>query len=182
MISMIDNFLSMKELENLEKLCNEKGYTYGWKANTNVNSFHWNIKFGGSDQHDRLDITVEKEDVPELIWKIWTRINRNSDLRLIRAYVNGYTFGTEGAIHIDSPLPEYKTHMMYINTEWKPEWAGETVFFIDNEIFRSILPKPGRFIDFPGYLQHDARSVSRLCGILRRVLVFKSMPMSIPCN
>lgn len=178
MINMIDNFLSMDELKDLEKLCNEKGYTYGWKANVDVASYHWNIRFGGSGAYERTDITIEKEDVPELIWKIWTRINGNNNKRLVRAYVNGYTFGTEGAIHIDSPHAGNKTHLMYINTEWKPEWAGETVFFMNGEIFRSILPKPGRFIEFPGNIPHDARSVSRLSGVLRRVLVLKSMP----CN
>lgn len=178
MINMIDNFISLEDLQKIEELCNKIGYTYGWKSNIDIEAFHWNIRFGGSGVYTETNVTIEEKDVPDLIWNIWKRINSNNDKRLIRAYVNGYTFGTEGAIHIDSPHSGNKTHMIYINTKWNPEWAGETAFFMNNEIFRSILPKPGRLIEFPGNIPHVARSVSRLSGVLRRVLVLKSMP----CN
>lgn len=179
MINMIDNFLTMNDLKELENLCNDKGFSYGWKSNINIESYHWNITFGGPKNYkDETAKSLTQEDLPEFIWKIWTRINNQSNRKLIRAYVNGYTYGTEGSIHIDSTITGNKTHMIYINTEWKPHWAGETIFLVNDEIFRSILPKPGRLVEFSGSIPHCARSVSRLSGILRKVLVLKSLP----CN
>jgi len=176
MFKIIDSFLTASDLNDIDDLCKEKGFNYGWKSNMNVDAFHWNIRFGGSTSPQRTDINIKEEDVPKLIWNIWQKINLENDRRLTRVYVNGYTYGTEGAIHTDSNFEESKTHMMYINKEWKPAWAGETVFLKNNEIIGAILPKPGRFIEFPGNLPHAARSVSRLSGVLRKVLVFKSEP------
>lgn len=121
---------------------------------------------------------VTEHDVPKIVWDIWTKINFDQDRSIVRAYVNAYTYGTEGSIHTDSDRDDSKTHLIYINPSWKPEWAGETVFFVNNEIFRAILPKPGRMVEFPGNIPHDARSVSRLSNVLRKVLVYKSMPCS----
>lgn len=97
--------------------------------------------------------------------------------RVYDCYINGNTYGTEGYPHIEvfGRRRDWQyTALIYCSRAWKPEWAGETVFFDDNdEICAASLPKPGRALVFRGNIKHVARSPSRFCPIERRVLVFK---------
>jgi hypothetical protein len=61
-----------------------------------------------------------------------------------------------------------------MNSEWEPDWAGETVFLDERgDIVRSVLPKRNRAIVFPARLWHAGRGVSRKCVELRQTLIFK---------
>jgi hypothetical protein len=107
-------------------------------------------------------------------WEFLRDTRLESDL-LIRCYLNGYTFGTDGYFHADSERPDEHTTILYMNDHWDPDWAGETVFLdADGEIVKSVLPKANRAVIFPSHLRHAARNVSRKCMVLRQTLIFKS--------
>lgn len=89
----------------------------------------------------------------------------------------------DGAVPLDLQIrlaghtaPGHFTTIYYAHQEWRPNWAGETVFFNEagDEIVKAVYPKPGRLAHFPGRIQHAARSPSRECPALRSVVVFKS--------
>ena len=65
------------------------------------------------------------------------------------------------------------THLIYLNEEWNIDWGGETVFVINGEIEKAVIPKYGRLIIFPGNIYHAARSVSKFCPVARQIIVFK---------
>ncbi len=67
---------------------------------------------------------------------------------------------------------------MYLNNQWNANWAGETAIFDSStgEIIRSVLPKWRRLLIFPSNMYHVGRGVSRICPLLRTVLVFKARP------
>ncbi|WP_413297866.1 2OG-Fe(II) oxygenase [Brevundimonas phoenicis] len=94
----------------------------------------------------------------------------------VRVYANGHTFGGDGHLHRDHTAPGHFTTIYYAHQEWRPNWAGETVFFNEagDEIVKAVYPKPGRLAHFPGRIQHAARSPSCECPALRSVVVFKS--------
>jgi hypothetical protein len=98
----------------------------------------------------------------------------------MRSYFNGYTYGTEGYLHRDQNLPvdnyAQETILVYCNSEWKPDWAGETQFFSEDrkEIVYSTLPWPNKIICFDSSIPHVARSVSRSYFGLRTILAFKT--------
>lgn len=93
----------------------------------------------------------------------------------MRCYANAHTFGIEGYPHTDSRKPGNVTTIFYINPQWKPEWAGETVFINDlGDIAHAVLPRPGRAVVFDGTIVHSARAVTRLCPALRVTLMFKT--------
>lgn len=48
----------------------------------------------------------------------------------------------------------------YVNLDWKPEWAGETIFYNDNmtDIIYSSVYKPGRLLVFDGEIPHSIRA------------------------
>lgn len=174
-LKITDNFLTESELETIHALVNERGYTYGWKSNATKEARHWNCRFGGSVDFT-ADEVIPQEQIDPFLWGIWERIRGASDRKLVRLYSNAYTYGTEGAPHYDSQTDDNITHLFYINRIWKPEWAGETVFFSGDDIYASILPAPGRLVEFPGTMFHAARSVSRYFIGVRQILVYKSVP------
>jgi len=174
MISVTDNFLSAEDLDKANTIISNKGFTFGWKSNMkNKDYMHWNCILGGSTTYSVVKEIAESE-VDPFIWSIWNRIN-STKRKLVRVYSNAYTYGTEGTLHKDSTHYESKTHMIYLNSKWQPDWAGETTFFNNDEISLAILPKPGRLIQFDGTIFHAARSVSRFCPEVRKVLVYKSI-------
>lgn len=172
-INVYDGMIAPSELEHVNKLVNDKGYTFGWKSHDDKEYRHWNCNFGDKNRTRQND-ELNQEEIPELLWNIWSRINKKN-LRLIRVYSNAYTYGTEGAFHQDSPDSNYYTHLIYLNNNWNPDYAGETVFMHNAEIIKAVLPKYGRLVIFPGNIWHAARSVSHLCPEARKILVFKGM-------
>lgn len=184
MIRVIDGFLDPFEMRLVRDEIDKKGYSYGWKSNNDDERYrHWNCSWGGERENPEIrdyDRPVDLETIPEIMKPIWSKLNKRREFKhqLVRLYSNGYTYGTEGTIHRDSRLSENITHLIYINDKWEANWAGETVFFNDeDDIIRAILPKPGRLVEFEGDIRHAARSVSKFCPILRQIIVFKSIPL-----
>jgi Rps23 Pro-64 3,4-dihydroxylase Tpa1-like proline 4-hydroxylase len=59
--------------------------------------------------------------------------------------------------------------LYYANLDWKPEWAGETLFYdqqIDEIIYASMY-KPGRIVIFDGETPHTIRSQSSIAPFFR---------------
>jgi hypothetical protein len=123
---------------------------------------------------------------PEVAW-IWKKINQiipsqtGRPRTLVRAYINGYTYGTDGYAHRDDEWIKAKhnidseTFIVYLNEKWDKDWAGETVIYNeDGEIEKSVLPKHGRILIFDSTKQHAARPLSRLYKGLRLIMTFKT--------
>jgi SM-20-related protein len=154
-----------------------RGWQYGWRSNKMLGFGHWNIVLS--------DSKVEREEVyhevPKCIRDLWDYIQPRflpTTPVLVRAYANAHTYGVEGYIHKDSKFSEDQTVIIYYEKDWKPEYAGETIFLNNEEddIIRAILPKYGRMTIFPGNIKHAGRGVSRICPVARRVLVLKGRP------
>tara|TARA_R100000329_G_C7597485_1_gene211889 strand:- start:416 stop:1300 length:885 start_codon:yes stop_codon:yes gene_type:complete len=102
-------------------------------------------------------------------------------LELERTYASANPYGTVHESHVDYHedfnlnLKGGITVMYYLNNFWNFNYAGETVFYNkDNQdILKSIIPKPGRIIVFDGTIEHCAREVRRDLNDLRMVLTFK---------
>jgi hypothetical protein len=165
------------------------GLRYGWKANKNLpfDQGHWNrpvikkSKYFPFDMSEHPSFYLGHRDIA----KIWDAINNElgGGRALVRAYVNGYTYGTDGYLHSDDAYTFQKygdegiseTVIVYLNPIWDPNWAGETVLFDENkEIAKAVLPKPNRAFVFDSHLIHAGRAVSRACTELRSVLVYKT--------
>lgn len=153
-----------------------RGWQYGWRSNKMLGFGHWNIVLS--------DSKVEREEVyhevPQCIQALWDYIQPRfmpTTPVLVRSYANAHTFGVEGYIHKDSKFAEDETCVIYYEKDWKPEYAGETVFFNeDDDVIKAVLPRYGRMTIFPGNIPHAGRGVSRICPVARRVLVLKGRP------
>jgi len=95
---------------------------------------------------------------------------------LTRCYANGAPHGSEGSIHTDSVSDQSRTVIYYPHTKWHPNWGGETLFFNkeQTDVVACVYPRPNRLLVFSGTIPHVARSVSRVCPVLRVTLMFKT--------
>lgn len=163
----------------------ESGLTYGWPSSTKDYDYgHWNKMVLKGSKHYIIDNTIlpfiKKHPEVEMMWNlIQPKIGRR---KLLRVYVNGYTYGTDAYLHRDDTWIAEKynalseTIIVYLNDDWNPDWAGETVIMDNNDdIEKSVLPKRNRVLIFDGNKLHAARPLSRACTELRKVLVFKTV-------
>jgi SM-20-related protein len=178
-IKIYDDVIEDYLLHNILEVINVMGFNYGWKSNKGLSYSHWNLPFstGGKPSSNRDDV---REELPNVVRELWDRIQPvilEETPVLIRAYCNAYTYGTDGYAHTDSKFENDVTAIIYLNQSWNIDWAGETVFFEDGEIIKSVIPKWNRAIIFPSNMKHAGRGVSRFCTDVRKVLVFKACPV-----
>jgi hypothetical protein len=73
---------------------------------------------------------------------------------------------SECAINLTFPTDTYfphvhggKTVLIYNNLQWRPEWAGETLFYNNDlsKIIYAAMPAPKRVIVFDGIIPHSLR-------------------------
>lgn len=175
-IRVYDKLITNSMAEQAMETIMSKGFQYGWQSSAGVPFGHWNLGFSSAGEflNNRKDVA---HDLPDSIKKIWEFIHPvvfGKNRVLVRSYCNAHTYGTEGYVHRDSPVPSDLTAIVYLNRKWNPDWAGETALLEKGEIIKSVLPKWKRILVFPSNMPHVARAVSRYCPEARIVLVFKT--------
>ena len=91
--------------------------------------------------------------------------------RLDRVHVNDSVFGEIVTPHCDIPVGV--TALYFVNSEWRDEWDGETLFYAHGEAVSAVAMRPGRVVIFPGNMLHRAGVASRRCTVARRTLAYK---------
>jgi SM-20-related protein len=92
-----------------------------------------------------------------------------------RAYVNSSVFGDGYYCHRDCSADErHVTALYYANTEWQPDWGGETIYFNDAQDAELVVsPKPGRLVIARGAILHRGGVPARICHEERYTLAYK---------
>ncbi|TMQ18268.1 MAG: hypothetical protein E6J90_20555, partial [Deltaproteobacteria bacterium] len=179
-IAVLDDFLPPDIYQKLVWFVANEAMSYGTRSNSRTDPHgHWSRRFVTAGHFNLADVSYLLDGVEEFaaIHAAWDFIKRThlEDGVLLRCYLNGYTYGTDGYFHSDSGRPDEHTAILFMNGEWDPDWAGETVFLDQRgDIIRAVLPKRNRAVIFPSRLLHTGRGVSRKCVELRQTLVFKA--------
>lgn len=187
MIGTLDLSQYAPVLDIIKKDYVDRGLTYGWQSRPgNDDQGHWNrqiLKEWKSIAYDHGAMPmIHRHPEVKFLWeKIQEAIGKRT---LVRCYVNGYTYGTDGYIHTDDPntIKQYGKHavsetvLIYLNKRWNIDWGGETIICSDDleEIETSVLPKFGKAFIFDSHRLHGARPLSRMCKELRSIIVFKT--------
>jgi SM-20-related protein len=179
---LLDNFFPLELYDRLRTTVRTAPMLYGSKSNTNTDPHgHWAWKPIHDSTHNLADLgpglAARTEDWAKELWKGWDfiRFNHCKDMKLVRCYANGYTYGTDGYFHTDSDREGDLTVIIYICDEWMLDWAGETVC-TDGKTYWSYIPRPNRVLILPSNMKHAARAVSRKCTGLRTTLMYKARP------
>ena len=179
-MQIIDGFLTTEVYARVRAMVAAAPYCYGARSNSRTDPYgHWSWKPLHDDRHNLADLTPQAHRIG--LADVWREVcNRTVPAPmqppcLIRCYVNGYTYGTDGYFHTDSGRADEITAILYVCDRWEPDWAGETVVLSPSrsDIAGACLPRPNRLLVIPSDQLHAARSVSRKCPELRTVLVFK---------
>jgi hypothetical protein len=191
-IKTCDGVLLPSELEVLANKYNS--FNYGWKANVDhsYDQGHWNLLVIGPTKYEeeKNDLQYDKQFISSNLNSVWNKMKMvYGERSMLRCYFNAYTYGTEGYIHVDvsdKNLASYKkqgliaeTVLLFCNDEWETDWAGETIFFDRKEIAYATLPYTNRSVCFDASVPHVARSPSRACHKLRKILAFKTLRKEI---
>jgi SM-20-related protein len=181
-----DEFLPRNLYDNLARLVSDEPLRYGSRSNfRNDPHGHWSRDFVAAGTHNLADVAhlLQANVAIAPLHAAWEFLHNHRLINsiLIRCYLNGYTYGTDGYFHSDSQRPDEHTTIFYMNEYWEPDWAGETVFLeASGDIVKAVLPRRNRAVIFPSGILHAARAVSRKCMVLRKVLVFKTRKRRSP--
>jgi SM-20-related protein len=180
-VTVLDDFAPEHLRVRLTALAERNIWRYGWKAaKTQTSHGFWHSHFAGDNEDADASCEYELVDrqLVEPILELWHLIrDRIAPGHVpVRVYANGHTYGGDGHLHTDCDRPGHYTSIYYAHAEWDVNWAGETVFFdsAGQDVIKSVFPKPGRLVHFPGQIPHAARTPSRGCPALRAVFVIKT--------
>ena len=111
------------------------------------------------------------------------KIITEKNFAIDRVYANGQTYGLSGSYHQDkSDLNTnnkniYKTFLYYVNSNWKSEWGGSTLFKQNEEVYtQPFIPNNAILFDSPTY--HVGLEPTRHCKDLRVTVAFKLKDIS----
>jgi SM-20-related protein len=176
---LLDNFFPADLYDRLRKTVRSAPMSYGSKSNSRTDPHgHWSWKPIHDSTHNLADLSNELfNHGHKPLSHGWNFLFTGPciDMKLVRCYANGYTYGTDGYFHRDSEREGELTVIIYICDEWPLDWAGETVC-TDGKTYWSYMPRPNRVLILPSNMMHAARAVSRKCTGLRTTLMYKARP------
>lgn len=87
-----------------------------------------------------------------------------------RSHINCHFFGDVRNPHIDKGQIN---GLLFLTTEWSPEWGGEIIFY-ENRVPKLVLePLPGRLVIFDGSILHKGGVPSKSSTMPRYTLTTK---------
>jgi len=119
-------------------------------------------------------------DAPQYVKEIGDRFLDicGDEYVLIRHMLSGNTFGQDGDIHDDWPMPEESlTGVLYLNRRWEDNWGGETVVYNREDRNQMEISKieAGKLIVFDGSNPHIGKGPQRVCGDLRCIIAMQAV-------
>ena len=147
---------------------------------TQCKSSNWAFGHGSGSDSNVADFWKMDLDGNAVIDRFWQAARGHCEklagkqLKVIRQYANGHTYGLGGRPHQDDDREGCYTLLYYPMPNWHDLWDGETVFYNDqNEIRTAIKPQPNRAVFFDSRILHVGRAPSRYFGGLRVTVALK---------
>lgn len=164
------------EIKVFEKFLDDTQSSY--VSNRTLMSNGW--KFSGKSNHDEecsfwyLDLNEDPFFTSYMLYLIQAKTNNK--YKIDRVYANGQTFGMPGSVHTDVEPEKYGsffTFLYYLNIPWEPIWAGQTLFFKENNLLHTQPYSPNCGVLFDSKIPHVGMDPSRHCKKLRVTVAFK---------
>jgi SM-20-related protein len=165
---VIDDFISPNERAVLAALLADSKFTRTESSRGDTEQqLHFAAEFELKDLVDNKLLKRVTDSVSELF--------KNKKYEAYRVYCNMGFYGDSSFRHRDcSTNADDVTALIYANTRWEADWAGETIFFDDqSDSIYAINPKPGRIVFFHGAIAHRSGVPARECYEPRYTLAFK---------
>ncbi|PRX56380.1 2OG-Fe(II) oxygenase [Flagellimonas meridianipacifica] len=122
----------------------------------------------------KTDLFEKETEIGKTARGFVTKFYNEKVYNLNRSYINMSFYGDMEFPHRDCQINEDDiTVLYYVNNVWDYRWGGETLFYSGRDTVRAILPTPGRFLIFPGNIEHTGSVPTRICNVPRFSLAMK---------
>lgn len=147
-INLHDDVFSSEEVERMHITLLGADFTCLHASKESTRDIReWNANF---DLNDLRSI-----DLCEVAKRAAEQYSGRQNLELYSGFCNAFRYGDETFTHHDSSHAEDISVLYYVNSKWERDWAGETLFFDDeNSTALAVCPVPGRLIVFSGDVSH----------------------------
>lgn len=164
---IIDDFVDQESIQKFYNSTKELPFRRQEKDFDSDEFPIFSVDFIAREFENKHDIGIKSRE-------LLNTLDINRKLSLYRSYVNMSHYGDMEYPHRDCGEDEEGiTVLYYINDNWDYTWGGETLFYSNRDSRIAVLPKPGRFLIFPGNLEHKGSPPSRTCNISRLTLALK---------
>jgi Rps23 Pro-64 3,4-dihydroxylase Tpa1-like proline 4-hydroxylase len=157
MLEVIDNFITDKQANELEKHALTCAYTRNQVSDA-YTKITENLRFSHHFENDLFDATDVMQRVREELGAV----------ELVEAYINASDCNTITLSHIDDISDDYITVIIYLNRQWKIDYQGATMFFDgfgSDEVTKTVFPKAKRAAIFSSNIWHMAGIPSHEAGV-----------------
>lgn len=162
-ITVLDGLYSDAFVQDIQETLINCAWTYTEGAYPGSELVHW-----------VTELSATEPWVAKVQAAFQPTLDERGTYRLLRTYCNAHVSSDAPLPHADSLDSRDRTVLFYANAAWQPEFAGETIFLDDdNEIFRSVLPRPGRIVIFESNIRHCARPPTKIFLGIRLTVAFK---------
>ncbi len=176
-VSVHDNALPEELYKKLMVFSRRARWQYGWNTPSNPTARYWHheVGFGNKQNTECISENVRKNPAKILSeYQEWLLRLFPENTKVLRFYLNAYTFGTDGWPHTDTDRGGEQTALLYLTKEWKPAWSGATAIYDDEgNVTRSVMPRRNRLLSFPSNVLHAPQPLARAFMGIRIVLVVK---------
>lgn len=164
-ILIFDDIFSRKEIIRFHELMSLSNFTFLHSSRFDTKKYReWMADFLIDDFEGHII-----HDKAKKIAEYFSESKR--EIKCYNVFCNASTYGNQSFIHSDSYDKTNISVLYYVNSNWKSEWGGETIFFDKNQEARIAIGfKPGRFIVFDAEAIHRAGVPSRICPEVRLTL------------
>lgn len=182
-IQVIDNLLNENEISQMYDALNGHIWSFGWPLKPMTNKykppFHAFIAGTGRRRNECAKSQLLSNERFSFLHTVWERTAEQhfSQQKLVGVYANGQLSAQDGRIHIDNALDSPgKTLVIFGNEFWPSSWGGALNFYNkdQDEIIKSVLPKPGRAVIFNGSTPHKGCAPSPDSQMMRMTVAFKT--------
>lgn len=154
---VIDDAVTQNELNDFHALVSNLSFTRTERDNSGDQHCIFNAEFIPEKVESSLRVGVVAR-------KLLQDFCPENEYVLRRSYINMSHYGDMAYPHRDCALEgKDMTILYYVNKEWDYRWGGETIFYANHESQNIVMPKPGRFLIFPGYIEHKGAVPTREC-------------------
>lgn len=113
-------------------------------------------------------------DIGQIASNLLKGLYPTQSFHLFRSYINMSHYGDLEYPHRDCSVKGTDvTVLYYVNRKWDNVWGGETLFYEKGDTKFAVLPQPGRFVVFPGAIEHIGSIPTRACNESRFSLALK---------
>jgi len=167
-IYIFDEVLSLNEIDAFYEYVNELSFTKTEKSTQKDEFPIFSVDFDPRIFEESF-IGVKARNLLQLVLN-----DKESQYNLFRSYINLSQYGDVEFPHFDCNKNKNDfTVLYYVNNKWDYRYGGETIFYQGKDSRISISPKPGRFVVFPGNIEHTGGVPTRICKQSRLSLALK---------